>query len=295
MADPDWDLFQSLHAVLQAGSLSGAARRRALSQPTLGRHIEALEQRLGAPLFVRSPRGLEPTDLALELRLMLQEMADSAAAALRDAAERAGSAAGVVRITASEIVGGEVLPQILAGVRRRHPGLVCELVLSNRTEDLLRREADIAVRMTPPTQSALVARKLGEIPLGLFAAPAYLGDRASPASFAELGDHALIGPDNDETLRLVTGLNVPLERGMFAFRSDSDLAQLAAIRAGYGVGVCQVQLGRRYGLVRVAPETVVARLGVWIVMHEALKASLRMRIVFDALVEGMSAYIAEAR
>lgn len=290
---PEWDLFQSLHAVLASGSLSGAARLRGLSQPTLGRHIEALEARLGAPLFVRSPRGLQPTDLALDLRPLLQEMADNAATAVRDAAGRAGGLAGVVRITASEVVGGEVLPAILADVRRRHTGLDFELVLSNRTEDLMRREADIAVRMTPPTQAALVARKVGEIPLGVFAAPAFLEGRDAPTDLAALAGEPLIGPDSPERLRQVTGLSVSFETARFALRCDNDLAQLAALRAGFGVGVAQLQLGRRYGLTRLFPELTVGMLGVWIVMHEALKASPRMRLVFDALVAGMSAYVNE--
>jgi DNA-binding transcriptional LysR family regulator len=290
----DWDLFQSLEAVLEAGSLSGAARLRGLTQPTLGRHIEALERGLGAPLFVRSPRGLQPTELALDLRPHLREMAGAAAAALREGRRGAAALEGTVRLTASEVVGGEVLPQILASFRRRHPQIAVELVLSNEAQDLLRREADIAVRMAPPVQSALVARKVGEIPLGLFATREHLEAAGRPQRLADLAGCTLIGVDSPRRLAQLPGFDLPLTRDLFAFRSDSDLAQLAALRAGLGIGVCQVQLGRRYALERVLPEHVVHRLGVWIVMHEDLKASRRMRAMFDALVEGLSAYVAEA-
>jgi DNA-binding transcriptional LysR family regulator len=290
----DWDLFQSLEAVLEAGSLSGAARLRGLTQPTLGRHVETLERRLGAPLFVRSPRGLQPTELALDLRPHLREMASAAAAALREGRQGAAALEGGVRLTASEVIGGEVLPALLAGFRRRHPKIAIELVLSNETQDLLRREADIAVRMAPPIQSALLARKVGEIPLGLFATREHLETEGRPASLAELAGRTLVGVDSPRRLAQLPGFDMPVARDLFAFRSDSDLAQLAAVRAGFGIGVCQVQLGRRYGLERVLPEHVVHRLGVWIVMHEDLRASRRMRAMFDWLVEGLTAYVAEA-
>jgi DNA-binding transcriptional LysR family regulator len=289
----DWDLFQSLDAVLEAGSLSGAARLRGLTQPTLGRHIEALERRLGAPLFVRSPRGLQPTEHALDLRPHLREMAASAAAALREGREGAAALAGAVRLTASEVVGAEVLPAILTGFRERHPQIAIELILSNENQDLLRREADIAVRMAPPTQAALVARKVGEVPLALFATAEHLDRAGRPRDLDDLADCTLVGVDSHRRLAQLPGLDLPVPRERFAFRSDNDLAQLAAIRAGFGVGACQVPLGRRYGLERVLPAHEVYRLGIWIVMHEDLKASRRMRAMYDALVEGLSAYVAE--
>ncbi|MDB5450722.1 MAG: LysR family transcriptional regulator [Phenylobacterium sp.] len=293
----EWDLFQSLHAVLEAGSLSAAARGRGLTQPTLGRHIETLERRLGAPLFVRSPRGLQPTDLALELLPHLQEMSAAAQAALRDASGGKDSVTGSIRITASEMVGAEVLPPMLTAFRERHPGVIIELMLSNATEDLSRREADIAVRMTPPSQNALVARKVGEVRMGFYATADYLARHGTPHSLDDLNEqHAVIGFDSDSRgIKELPGLNVPVSRERFAFRSDNDLAQFAALRAGFGVGVCQDALGRRYGLTPVMPGISVIRLGVWIVMHENLKASHRMRLMFDHLVEGFSAYVQEGR
>lgn len=294
MAATEWDLFQSLHAVMEAGSLSAAAKLRGLTQPTLGRHIDTLERRLGVPLFLRTPRGLQPTDLALELRPHLSEMAAAAAAALRDASGAADSVTGSIRITTSEVMGAEVLPQILADFRLEHPQVTLELMLSNTTDDLLRREADIAVRMTPPVQSALVAKKVGEMTMGFHAAPAYLARHPAPLSVDDLRDHTLIGFDNNPLANdRVEGLDLAVTRDLFQFRSDSDVAQLAALRAGFGIGVCQHALGRRYGLTSIMPNVMVFRLGVWIVMHENLKASRRMRLMFDHLVKGVGAWVTQ--
>jgi DNA-binding transcriptional LysR family regulator len=285
----DWDLFQSLHAVLEAGTLSAAARLRGLTQPTLGRHIETLERRLGSPLFLRSPRGLQPTDLALELKPHLHDMSAAASAAVRDASGAANSLVGSIRITA-------ILPPMLTGVREEHPGVVIEMMLSNINDDLSRREADIAVRMTPPSQSALIAKKVGEVTLGFWATAEYLERHGTPETLHDFEDHAIIGFDSPgRGIRDVPGLNMPVNRETFTFRSDSDLAQLAAMRAGFGIGVCQDGLARRYGLVRVLPNFTLFTLGCWIVMHENLRGSRRMRLMFDHLVEGCTAYVREGR
>jgi DNA-binding transcriptional LysR family regulator len=292
----DWDLFQSLHAVLEAGTLSAAARLRGLTQPTLGRHIETLEQRLGSPLFLRSPRGLQPTDLARELKPHLHDMAAAASAAVRDASGAANSLTGSIRITASEMVGAEVLPPMLTSFREAHPGIVIELMMSNIVDDLSRREADIAVRMAPPTQNALVAKKVGEVELGFYASGEYLERHGAPIGMEELKGHTIVGFDGPaRSIRDLAGMNVPVNREIFDFRSDSDLAQLAVMRAGYGIGVCQPGIAKRHGLVRVLANVNVFTLGVWIVMHENLRASRRMRLMFDHLVEGTTQYIREGR
>ncbi|MEG1326632.1 MAG: LysR family transcriptional regulator, partial [Janthinobacterium sp.] len=169
-----WEYYRSLLAVLQHGSLSGAARALGITQPTVGRHIAALEQALGATLFTRSQLGLLPTEVALALRPHAETMEHTAALMERAASSQGQGVAGTVRIAASEVVGVEVLPPILARLRACHPGLIIELVLSNKVQDLLRREADIAVRMLRPRQEQLVARKVGDIELGLHAHADYL-------------------------------------------------------------------------------------------------------------------------
>lgn len=269
--DPDWALYRTLLAVLDGGSLSAAARNLGLTQPTVARHIDALEAALGADLFVRSQRGLDPTDLAQSLRPQAQTMATTAAALLRTASGALGSVAGTVRISASDVVGVEYLPSILTQLRRDHPALIIELMLSDRVDDLLAREADIAVRMTEPTQTALLARRLPPIEIGFHAHRDYLERRGTPASTADLFAHDLIGYDAETpALRAMAARLPSLGRQGFALRTDSNLAQLAAIRAGFGIGLCQSAIAQRDpALVRVLP-AVALHLQLWIVMHEDL-------------------------
>ncbi len=291
---PDWDLLQSLHAVLEAGSFSAAAKIRRLTQPTLGRHIDQLERQLGAPLFLRSPRGLQPTDLAMAFQPHLADMYAAASAAGRDATGVASGEGGVVRLAASEIVGIEVLPEILSSFHDAHPGIDVELTLSNKLEDLTRRDADVAVRMSRPTQNSLVAKKIGDLELGFYATPDYVARKGQPQNFDELRNHTLIGFDRNFP-ELINQLNigVPITRDLFALRTDNDAAQLAALKAGFGIGVCQHQVGRRNGLVPVLTGVFNFKLEVWICMHETLRGTPRIRLMFDHLAKTLGAYVAE--
>lgn len=293
--EPGWELYRTFLGVLEAGSQSGAARALGVAQPTVGRHIEALEQALGQVLFTRSPSGYLPTEAALALQPYAQALQAAAAALLRAAAGQGEGVRGTVRISASEVVGVELLPPILATLRREQPQLSIELSLSNQVEDLLRHEADIAVRMLRPTQEALLARRVGAIELGLHARADYLERSGTPQSLQALIDegHALIGFDRETAfIRSQRGVLGPVQRQHFALRADSDLAQLAAVRAGLGLGICQVPLARRDpALRRVLAQDFAPRLDTWVVMHEDLRASRPCKTVFDALVAGLDAYI----
>ncbi|MGO9675053.1 MAG: LysR family transcriptional regulator [Methylocella sp.] len=291
--EPGWELYRTFLEVAREASLSGAARRLAISQPTVGRHIDALEAALQLSLFSRSPRGLIPTEAALALMPHAEAMAAAAAALARAASGEAGAEHGVVRVTASEVMGAEVLPKILADFRRAHPGIELELALTNRNEDLLRREADIAVRMVRPTQNALVARRIGEVRLGLFAHKDYLAKFGTPRSIADIETHRLIGFDRDDrSFRSVGPLPVEITRENFGFRCDSDLAQLAALRAGVGIGGCHANLAARTPeLAPVLPKAVQFTLEVWLAMHEDLKSTVRVRLLFDHLAIGLAAYV----
>ena len=290
-----WDLLQSLHAVLEAGSFSAAARLRRLTQPTLGRHIDELERQLGAPLFIRSPRGLQPTDLALAFRPHLADMSSAAEAALRDAAGASDGSTGVVRVAASEIMGVEVLPTLLTQFRQAHPGIDVEVVLSNKNEDLTRRDADVAVRMSRPTQNALVAKKVGDLALGFYATADYIARNGMPKTFDDLQNHTLIGYDRQvPELARTLSIGRPITRDIFALRTDNDAAQIAALRAGFGIGVCQHGIARRTNLVPVLPDAFSFKLEIWICMHETLRASPRMRLMFDHLAKELGDYAATA-
>ncbi|MBY9064083.1 LysR family transcriptional regulator [Sphingomonas yunnanensis] len=288
--EPSWDVYRSFAAVLRERSLSAAARALGLTQPSVARHIAALEQAVGGALFVRSPRGLSPTDRSLALRPHAEALV-AAATALR----RAGSGSpdqpeGVVRVSASQAVGVWHLPPILAALRRVHPRLAVELALTDSVDDLLQRQADVAVRMVEPAQQALVARRVGAVRLGFHAHRDYLARRGMPATVADLRDHDLIGPDTETAFTRGTAARwLPgLDRTAFALRTDSDAAHVAAITAGFGIGICQTAVARRDpALVRVLPKALDVALPLWIVMHEDLRGGARYRAVFDALAEGL--------
>lgn len=293
--EPSWELYGTFLAVLDGGSLSAAARALAVAQPTVRRRLEGLEASLGAVLFTRGPNGLTPTEAALATRPHAEAMAASARAMVRALSGPLEAERGTVRVTASEIVGAEVLPPLLPALLAAHPGLQVELALSNRTQDLLRRDADVAVRMVAPTQAALVARKVGVIPVGLYARADYLARNPAPERPAQLLGHRLIGADQGRgLLDVLARVGVKASARDFAVRTDSDVAQLGALRAGLGIGVCQVPLAAREpALVRVLPALQVP-LETWVVMHEDLRRVQRVRVVFEHLVSGLSGYLAKA-
>ncbi|AOE69394.1 LysR family transcriptional regulator [Pseudomonas fluorescens] len=286
-----WELYRSFLGVLKEGSLSGAARLLGITQPTVGRHIAALESALGVVLFTRSPTGLLPTAVAHTLRAHAETMERTAAALERAASSQGDEVRGVVRVSASEVVGVEVLPSIITHLRRQHPHLKVELVLTNRLSDLLQLEADIAVRMVRPSQEQLLAQRIGLIEVGLHARDDYLQQHGIPQVLKDLTDHSVIGYDQANAFIrsvAITGF----ERSDFAFSSDSDLAQLALIRAGAGIGGCQVQLAKRDPrLRRVLPQAFALKLDTWVTMHEDLRNSPRCRVTFDALVQGLQRYV----
>lgn len=291
--EPGWELYRSFLAVMRTGSLSAAARQLSTTQPTVGRHIEQLERVLGVTLFARSPGGLRPSLVAHRLVPHAEVMEASAAALMRMASGEQADEAGTVRITASQVMGSEVLPDMLTAFHRHHPRIALELMLSRTPDDLLRGEADIAVRMFRPTQGALIAKRIGTMDVGLFAHRCYIDRCGLPSSLDALADHTLIGYDRDPILiRTAVQMGITLRRAQFSFRSDSELAQLAMLRAGYGIAACQAGLARRDpNLVPVLPERISSPLDIWLVMHRDSRSSRRIGLVFEHLAETLTRYV----
>jgi DNA-binding transcriptional LysR family regulator len=285
-----WDDQRIFLAVLEAGSLSGAARQLGLSHPTVRARIETLEQGLGAVLFTRSVNGLLPTETAETLRSAARTMAMASDLFVRQASASPGEVAGTVRISVPEIMGVETVPPMLQSLRQKHPALQIELSLSNIQADVLSHEVDVAVRTTAPRQEALLARKVASIALGLFAATTYVATNGMPQTLADLEQHALIGPDrNPLDLQLAKMLVPGAGRSRFVLRTDSHPAQLSAARAGLGIAVCQVPLGNADPrLVRVLPDFVLHQLEVWTVTHENLSRQPRIRAVLDHFAEAFA-------
>lgn len=286
-----WDDQRAFLAVMETGSLSAAARHLGLSQPTVRARIEGLEAVLGIALFTRSVHGLVPTATAEAMAAPARAMAHASAAMLRAASADATAAAGRVRLSVSEFVGIEVLPPMLRRLRDKHPQLAVELELSNASADLPDQQVDVAVRMHPPQQAALVARKVPSIPLGLFAHRDYLDAYGRPASRTATGGHLFIGPDRTVSdLAFAALIGDPAHIRWIAL-TDSHPAQLALARAGLGIAVAQVPAAARYPeLERVLPDVELPQLPAWIVTHENLRRLPRVAALFDHLVEAFEAY-----
>jgi DNA-binding transcriptional LysR family regulator len=296
--DFDWRLVRSFLAVLDQGSLLAAARSLGVSQPTLGRHITELESQLASVLFERTGRGLLPTRTALQLAQAARQMQDGALQLSRTLAGTKSQASGTVRITASVPVAVQLLPPILLNLRLALPDIQIELVSSNQVSNLLRREADIAIRMVRPDQTSLVARKLGETAVGAYAHRDYLARRGVPAQPAELLQHELIGSDAHPAIRLgFEAMGFPVPREAFALRSDDLLVQWQAVRAGLGIGFLADYQARLDPAVQpvLAGQLQIPPLPMWLAVHREIRTSRHIRAVFDFLATALPAALAAGR
>lgn len=286
----DWTLVRSFLTTFETGSLSAAARQLGLTQPTIGRHIQELEQDLGVTLFIRSQKGLEPTAAAEDLVDSARTMRESAVAFQRIASGRGESLAGTVRITASEMVATYVLPEVLRPIRRAHPEIQFEIEATSAVGDLLRRDADVAIRMLRPNQPDLIARRVNSLAIGLFASADYVERRGRPRRVEDLLHHDLVGLDRDDALiRGFAAGGLDVDRTRFAIRSDDHAVGWAMVQAGLGLGFGPIWVGSRTpGLIRIDLPLRVPLLEMWLATHREVTTSRRMRLVVDALAEGLA-------
>lgn len=297
MADPilprpdnfDWALVKSFLAVLDAGSLMGAARQLKAQQPTLSRHVAELEAQLGVPLFERTGRGVVPTAAALAIADAARQMDDGAASLGRALAKTRDATGGKVRITTSMVAACWLLPPILAALQRAEPGIAVELVASNQLTNLLRREADIAVRMVRPAQASLVAKKLGELPICAAAHRSYLDAAGTPRRPEDLLRHRLIGYDRDDTIeRGFAALGTAIPRDQFVVRTDDQVAYGRLVAAGAGIGfVARYNIAHWPGVVPLLPMLAIPPLPCWLAVHREIRGNRVVRRVYDFLAEAI--------
>ncbi len=284
-----WHLLQSFAAISAAGSLSAAAQSMGSSQPTLSRHLAQLEERLGARLFFRTPAGLTLTPEGETVQQRAEAMAQ-AAAELSFTGAATQQVSGTVRLTASQIAATYLLPPLLTALQGAHPAITLEVVASDRTENLLRREADLAVRMYRPTQGDLIAKKVAELPLGIFAARSYVAAHGMPERVEDLAAHRLIG--YDRSTLLIDGMRaagVKADRSLFSFRSDDQVVCWSMMRAGLGIGFGLRAVGAADPeLVEIPSPLPMGHLPVWLTAHQELRMSPRVRICFDHLAAGFA-------
>jgi DNA-binding transcriptional LysR family regulator len=287
--DFDWRLVRSFLAALEHGSLLGAARALGTSQPTLGRHIAELEAQLGVSLFERTGRGLRPTDMAQALADGARAMEAGALQLSRRAAGADAAAGGTVRLSASQPVACHLLPSVLARLRTALPDVQVELVSSNEVSNLLRREADIALRMVQPQQSTLLVRRIGRVTLGAYAHRDYLRRRGVPKSPADLRGHDLIGGDQgQDIIRGFASVGVTLQREDFVLRTDDLVAGWQALRAGVGIGFVADYVARSDpSVVPLLPMLKIPPLPMWLASHREIRHSQRIRAVWDFLAQAV--------
>jgi len=294
LANLDWSLLQSFLAVAEEGSLSAAARRLGASQPTLGRQIRQVEQQLGVTLFTRKPRGLQLTDIGQALLPAARTMRDAAVQMALAAAGQEQQIKGTVRITASVFVSHHILPPIIAHITRQEPDIAIELTPNDASENLLFREADIAIRMYRPTQLDVVAKHLGDLPLGVFGSVDYLNRMGRPETIEDMiNNHDLIGYDADEQiLRGMRQMGYDARRDWFHVRCDNNVVYWELLRAGCGLGFSQTYVAKDDPQVeQVLPDLPIPPLPVWLVAHQAMRQTPRIRRVWDMLAEGLSPFV----
>ncbi|WP_426103071.1 LysR family transcriptional regulator [Massilia sp. TSP1-1-2] len=285
LASLDWNLLNVFMHLVDAGSLSKAARSSGMSQPTLSRQISTLEQQLGIILFDRSSRGMQLTVAGRQLVERAGRMRHEAGAIARAAQAISDEVAGTVRLAASELTAVHILPPILTDIRRRHPAIEFEVLASNDIANLLEREADIAIRMAAPGQGELVARKVGQLEMGIYAHRSYLDLRGTPHTLEQLLECDLIGFDRDDSLRRgLLAAGAAKDRLRFAFRSDSHDVCWQMVRSGFGCGfVTKLVAATDTDVVRLMPSAAVPPLPVWLTVHREVRSSRRLRLVYDAL------------
>jgi DNA-binding transcriptional LysR family regulator len=285
----DWGLVRSFLAALEHGSLLGAARALGASQPTLGRHIAELEAQLGVLLFERTGRGLLPTDAAHHLADAARAMQAGADAMARAASGGAAAVSGTVRISASQPVACHVLPPVLAQMRLVLPEVQVELVSSNAVSNLLRREADIALRMVRPDQSTLVAKRIATVGVTACAHRDYLRRRGTPRQPLDLLQHELIGDDrHTDIVRGFAALGQAVAPAQFAFRTDDLIAYWQAVRAGLGIGfVASYLLREDSAVLPLLPALKLPALPMWLTVHREIRTSARIRAVYDFLAQAV--------
>lgn len=287
MPQIDWSSVQSFTAVAEHGSLSAAARALDSSQPTLSRHISALEAQIGARLFERSRGGMDLTQAGLDLMEHAIQMADAAARFSVVSEGQSVDLGGTVRITASQIVATYLLPNVLAKLRQAHPEITIELVASDTSENLLRREADIALRMYRPKQLDVISKHIGDLDIGAYASHDYIMRRGMPGEIEDYHNHDVIGYDRSPLIidgMRAAGLEVT--PAFFAFRCDDQVVCWQMVLAGCGIGFGQFGMGDADSRVqRLTGDEPVASLPIWLTAHSELRTNAKVRRVFDWLAQ----------
>ncbi len=287
----DWNQVRAFLAAAEEGSLSGAARVLNTTQPTIGRQISGLEGSLGVTLVERSVKGLTLTQGGRDLLDHVRAMGEAATLISMVAAGQSSEVTGEVTVTATDLMSAAILPTILATLRQTAPGIRVRIVSSNDIQNLMQRDADIAIRHVRPDQPDLIARHVGDFRANLYAATAYLDQAGRPRTPREVADHAFVGsPDPDRLIAPLHDRGIPVRAENFVMSSDSGVVVWELVKSGYGVSMLpEVLCEAQPGIEKVLPSHPSLEFPIWLVTHRELRTSRRIRLVFDHLARELAA------
>ena len=283
----DWNQVRAFLATAEEGSLSAAARALGLTQPTLSRQVNGLESELGVTLFERGHRAMELTPSGLELLEHVRAMGDAATRVSLTASGQSQAVDGKVSITATNMFAAWYLPPIVTQIRQRAPGVELEIIAANESLDLIRREADIAIRHGQPDHGDLIAKRIGNMTANLYATKDYLDRIGRPRQPKDLANADFIGFEKPEQLlELYNGMGIPVTRDHFKVYSASGVVIMALVEQGLGIAFGTQDVAERSPtLEKVLPSMPPIDVPIWLVTHRELHTSRRIRLVFDTIAD----------
>lgn len=292
----DWNHAKAFLATAKKGSFSEAAKQLKLSQPTLGRQVAALESALNVVLFERLGSGIELTPSGLKLLEHVEKMDEAAKAFSLAATGQSDSLEGSICITATEIMSAIALPKIIEKLRKKHPAIDIEIIASNSSSDLKRREADIALRAYRPTQPDLIIRKVHTCAGHLYGSKTYLSGLAQPITAASLSEAQYIGFDRSHAvIKALEQYGIKTTPANYPIIVENHLVHWAMVKQGLGLSPMTQEIGdAEPALARALPNAAPITFDMWLVAHRELKTNRKVRTVYDFLFEELQQFYRDA-
>lgn len=286
----DWNHIRAFLATVETGSLSAAARALDQTQPTISRQISSLEEALQLTLFERGTRVMQLTDAGSELLAHVRGMADAATQISRVASGQSQMIEGIVRITSSDAMAAYALPNCIVSLRNEYPGICVDLVPSNELSDLIRREADISIRHTRPEQPDLVAKRLKDLEISLFASKEYLNSLGTAKALTDFANANFIGYENqDRLVPQINAMGIPITKKNFGIVTTNGNAIYELAREGAGIAFLPTNVAEgRLGLQRILPDAPSFKMETWLVTHREIRTNRRIRLTFDHIAKELS-------
>lgn len=282
----DWNQLKAFLATVEEGSFSAAALKLNTTQPTISRQVTALEESLSVTLVERHVKGPTLTKAGHELLDHARLMAEAATLISMTVDRQSQEVSGDVAIAATDLMSAAILPSVLSPLREIAPGIRIRIKESNNIMNLMKREADISIRHSRPSEPELIARHVGDLRANLYAAKSYLDKEGRPRSFREVAAHTFIGiPDPERLIASYQNIGIPLRAENFLIQPDSSMVVWEMVKAGHGVSLLPDVLGEMEpGVEKLLTDVPSFEYPVWLVTHRELQTSPRIRTVFDFLV-----------